>query len=198
MNTNILSLPPIYMMFIDNCYYMITFEQNNQYKLYYYEKVFDYETQQNIFILKNIEMEKIKKKSMLYKIFNNQSDCITEFMSDTLLLIDIYHSKNSNPFSYFVLYKDSQKSCEFNYPTVKLNTDVNLRNKEYFHYLLTRLIEGNILKNIGRGDANQHGYAILFENLILRIMGYSIQRDGTDHINRNRIVNYRTKQVGFK
>lgn len=53
--------------------------------------------------------------------------------------------------------------------------------------------------SIGRGHNNQHKDAILLENLALRVMGHtSIQRDGTDHLSREKIDNYRTKKVDFQ
>ncbi len=43
--------------------------------------------------------------------------------------------------------------------------------------------------SVGRGAENQHEDAILFENLLLRVMGYShIQRDGSDHGTRVKIT----------
>ena len=52
--------------------------------------------------------------------------------------------------------------------------------------------------SLGRGDASQHEDAILFENLLLRVMGYGdIQRDGGDHTNSQVISNPR-KQPQFK
>ncbi|MDR2474368.1 MAG: hypothetical protein LBD45_00785 [Bacteroidales bacterium] len=44
--------------------------------------------------------------------------------------------------------------------------------------------------SVGRGDANQHEDAILFENLLLRIMGYPhIQRTGEDHGTKVKLFN---------
>jgi len=132
-----------YFVFVVYPYSVVVFEENKYYKLYYYKRDFDFNKQTNVFILQNCKIERVRKISMLYRIFNNQADCISEFIPDSLVEIMIT-SKPSNPFNYFVLYKEGQKKCEFNYPDIKLKTDMILRNKKLHSYMLNKLIKNAI------------------------------------------------------
>ena len=147
-NSQVLSLPWIskYMVFISSYECMITFVEDNYYKTLYYHRKF-YGDSNHTFELINFEREEINNKSMFYDIFQ-QSDCITEFVPDSLLIIDkIYPNRNIffNPLDYFVLYKYGEKECEFSYTRKELKENIILYNKKYADYLSGKLVKGAII-----------------------------------------------------
>ena len=92
----------------------------------------------------------------------------TENGSMSLILID-----DTYPVDYYQysIGKDGEKT-KTNVPNPAGNSIITLHE----------VIGHGLSLSLGRGNANQHEDAILFENLLLRIMGYDdIQRDGTDH-----------------
>jgi len=145
-NSQFISLPYIskYMVFISTSESMITFVEDNYYKTLYYRKKFYYENGESklAFELISFEREEINSKSMFYDIFQ-KSDCITEFIPDSLF-IDGYYPFG-NPFYYFVLYKYGEKECEFNYPRKELKENIILYNKKYAEYLSGKLVKGAII-----------------------------------------------------
>ena len=140
---NVPILSDTYIVFVNVPYCMIIFEDNKSGKYYtlYYKQDFDFLKRSNVFVPLNSGVEKARKKSMLYKMFNDQSDCISEFLPDSIIKYGIYAEKPHSWFSYFVLYKEGQKVCEFNYPSLQHITGIILKNKKRYSYMLDKLIK---------------------------------------------------------
>jgi hypothetical protein len=121
-------------------YFLITYSDSNKYFLSYYKNIFDINMQKTIFDLIETREVKIKKHSVLYKLFNEENICSVSqlYTAENLNTVAVH----GNPFFYFVIYRKGEKLCEFNYSIIETGTANNIPlKKEYFTYVF-----GNLLK----------------------------------------------------